>query len=355
MTAKKNNIKDIDYMIDITTKLLAIDSPTGYTDKAVEFLMKEYRALGYAPVKTAKGGILVELGGKAADQKEEHEPLLLEAHTDTLGAMVCEILSSGRLKCTPLGGMEPNNGEAENVRIYTRFGKVYEGTFQLQNASVHVNKEYHEAKREYKSMEVVIDEPVTKKEETEALDISVGDIVAFEPRTRVTESGYIKSRFLDDKLSVGILLGYARYLKENNITPTRKVYEYITVYEEVGHGGSGSIPEEVREVLSVDMGCVGDGLTCDERKVSICAKDSRGPYNYNVVTGLVQTAVDEKLSYAVDVYPYYGSDADAALTAGYDVRHGLIGSGVYASHGYERSHKDGVENTFRLLCAYTTR
>ena len=189
-------------------------------------------------------------------------------------------------------------------------------------------------------------------QETEKLGIMPGDFVCFDPRTTVTKTGYIKSRFLDDKLSVGILLGYAKYLKEENITTERMVYQHITVYEEVGHGGAASIPEGVTEVISVDMGCVGDGLSCKETQVSICAKDSRGPYNYDVVTGLIKAAKDNDLDFAVDVYPYYGSDADVALTAGYDVRHGLIGAGVYASHGYERSHKDGVKNTFELLRAY---
>ena len=179
-----------------------------------------------------------------------------------------------------------------------------------------------------------------------------GDFVCFDPRTVVTESGYIKSRFLDDKLSVGILLGYAKYLKDEKITLKHAQYHYVTVFEEVGHGGAASIPEGVREIISVDMGCVGDGLSCTEHQVSICAKDSCGPYHYDVVKGLIQAAKENEIDFAVDVYPHYGSDVDVALEAGYDVRHGLIGSGVYASHGYERSHKDGVGNTLCLLVAY---
>ena len=190
------------------------------------------------------------------------------------------------------------------------------------------------------------------REDVEKLGIMTGDFVCFDPRTTVTASGYIKSRFLDDKLSVGILLGYAKYLKEENVTPERMIYQHITVFEEVGHGGAASVPEGVTEVISVDMGCVGDGLACDETQVSICAKDSHGPYHYDVVNGLVKAAKENGIDFAVDVYPYYGSDADVALSAGYDVRHGLIGSGVYASHGYERSHVDGVKNTFELLKAY---
>ena len=179
-----------------------------------------------------------------------------------------------------------------------------------------------------------------------------GDYVCFEPRTRVTASGYIKSRFLDDKLSAAILLAYGRYLKEEKVVPERHVYAHFTIYEEVGHGGSASVPEGVTEAWSVDMGCVGDGLTCTEHEVSICAKDSGGPYNYEVVCRLVELAKEHEIGYAVDVYPHYGSDVETTLRSGHDIRHALIGPGVYASHGYERSHKDGVCNTFRLIQAY---
>lgn len=177
-------------------------------------------------------------------------------------------------------------------------------------------------------------------------------MVCLEPRTRITRTGYIKSRFLDDKLSVGILLGLAKYLADGGVTPERRVYIHVTVYEEVGHGGSASVPEGVTEVISVDMGCVGNGLQCTERRASICAKDSGGPYSYQVVGKLIEAAKAEGADYAVDVYPRYGSDVEATLSAGYDVRHGLIGPGVYASHGYERSHVDGVYNTLKVLKGY---
>lgn len=339
--------KYMDYVLEQTKKILSIDSPTGYTKEAADYVINAYEALGYHPVKTVKGGVLVEIGGS-----DEKDAILLEAHMDTLGAMVREIKSNGRLKLSPLGGMNPNNAEAENCRIITRFHGKYEGTFQLENASIHVNGKYNDTKRSYDSMEVVLDEHVTSEEETRELGIMEGDIVAFDPRTTITEKGYIKSRFLDDKLSVGILLGFAKFLKEENITTKRKIYHHITVYEEVGHGACGTVPEGVTEILSVDMGCVGESLQCSERQVSICAKDSVGPYNYEVVTNLIKAAKEHDIDFAVDVYPHYGSDADAALEAGYDCRHGLIGAGVYASHGYERSHVDGAKNTLELLKAY---
>ena len=350
-----------EYIAEQAQKLLAIDSPSGYTKNAAQYLCGVYRKLGYEPQLTVKGGVLVKLceGTGAVPEAEgtgygdpSRGPILLMAHTDTLGAMVSGITPEGRLKLTPLGGLNPNNTEAENCRIITRKGKVYTGTFQLANASIHVNGDYNEKKRSYDNMEVLVDEPVKNADDVKRLGIMTGDIVCFDPRTTVTPSGYIKSRFLDDKLSTAILLGYAAYLKEEKISPERTVYEHITVFEEVGHGACASVPEKVTELLSVDMGCVGEGLSCTEHQVSICSKDSHGPYHYDVVGGLIDAADRTGVDYAVDVYPHYGSDADAALDAGIDARHGLIGPGVYASHGYERSHRDGVRNTFELLKAY---
>lgn len=335
------------YILDKAAEILAVDSPTGYTRNGAEWVMKEFEALGYKPEMTVKGGVMVDLGGKDKDNG-----ILLEAHLDTLGGMVAEIKSSGRLRIVNLGGMNANNAEAENVRVVTKADGIYEGTLQLVDASVHVNGEYSDTKRAWDKMEVVLDELVSSKEDVEKLGIQTGDIVCFDPRTRITEKGFIKSRFLDDKLSVAILLGYAKYLKDKKITPERRVYVHVTVYEEVGHGGCASVPEGVTEAISVDMGCVGNGLSCDETKVSICAKDSGGPYSYEVVSGLIEAAKKMKADYAVDVYPYYGSDVEATLRAGYDIKHGLIGAGVYASHGYERSHRDGALNTLKLLQGY---
>ena len=336
-----------DYAWEQAAAVLSIDSPSGFTTKAAHWLKNAFEALGFSAQITTKGGVLIDLGGK-----NQQDALLLEAHTDTLGAMVAQIKSTGRLKLTNIGGMRAENSEAENVRVYTRDGHIYEGTLQLCNASVHVNSEYKTAKRDFDTTEVVLDEDVTSAEDTRKLGIEVGDYVCFDPRTRKTPSGYLKSRFLDDKLSVGVLLGFAKYLADNRICPERRTYVHITVYEEVGHGGASSVPFGVTEVISVDMGCVGDGLTCTEHQVSICAKDSSGPYSYEVVGKLIDAAKRTGADYAVDVYPFYSSDADVTLSAGFDLRHGLIGPGVYASHGYERSHMDGVYNTLKVLCGY---
>ncbi len=341
------DFKYADYAWDQAAAVLAIDSPAGFTGKAAAWVKDAFENLGFAARITNKGGVFIDLGGH-----DENDALFLEAHVDTLGGMIAQIKGNGRLKLTKIGGMRAENGEAENARIYTRDGRIYEGTLQLINASVHVNPDYKTAKRDFDTTEIVLDEDVKSADDVRKLGMEVGDFVCFEPRTRRTASGYLKSRFLDDKLSVGILLGFAKYLADNKIVPERRTYVHITVYEEVGHGGASNVPDGVTEAISVDMGCVGEGLTCTERQVSICAKDSAGPYSYEVVGKLIEAARKTGADYAVDVYPFYSSDVDVTLGAGFDIRHGLIGPGVYASHGYERSHMDGVYNTLKVLCGY---
>lgn len=335
----------IDFIAEQLKTLTAIPSPSGYTKNATDYLMKLLQDMGYEPKLSRKGNVFVTIGG-------EGEPLVLAAHVDTLGAMVRSIKDNGRLRPTTLGGHVWSTADGENCTIHTRDGKVYTGVVLNTEPSAHVADKKVETLEE--NMEILLDEPVSTKAETLALGIQTGDIIAMDPRTVITESGYIKSRFLDDKLSASILLGIAKIVKDESLSFHRKVSLLFTVYEEVGHGGS-FVPEDTTEMISVDMGCVGADLACTERMVSICAKDSGGPYNYDLVTELSNIAKEEQLDYAIDVYPHYGSDVEATLHAGYDIRHGLIGPGVYASHNYERSHLDGVKNTFLLLTTYITR
>ena len=335
----------IDFIAEQLKTLTAIPSPSGYTKNATDYLMKLLQDMGYEPKLSRKGNVFVTIGG-------EGEPLVLAAHVDTLGAMVRSIKDNGRLRPTTLGGHVWSTADGENCTIHTRDGKVYTGVVLNTEPSAHVADKKVETLEE--NMEILLDEPVSTKAETLALGIQTGDIIAMDPRTVITESGYIKSRFLDDKLSASILLGIAKIVKDESLSFHRKVSLLFTVYEEVGHGGS-FVPEDTTEMISVDMGCVGADLGCTERMVSICAKDSGGPYNYDLVTELSNIAKEEQLNYAIDVYPHYGSDVEATLHAGYDIRHGLIGPGVYASHNYERSHMDGVRNTFELLKTYVTQ
>ena len=324
--------------------LTSIPSPSSFTTKVTDYLLSELSSLGYSPERSNKGNVFVTLGGSGS-------PLVLAAHVDTLGAMVRSIKENGRLRPTTIGGHQWSTADGENCTIHTRDGRVYTGVVLNKEPSSHVADQKTELIEE--NMEILLDENVTSDQDTLALGIQTGDIIAMDPRTVVTESGYIKSRFLDDKLSAAILLGLARAVREDAWKLNRKVSLLFTVYEEVGHGGS-VVPDDTEEMISVDMGCVGSDLGCTERMVSICAKDSGGPYNYDLITALSNLAKEKKLDYAIDVYPHYGSDVETTLRAGYDIRHGLIGPGVYASHNYERSHMDGVHNTFELLKAYIT-
>ena len=332
----------LDYIGEQLKALTSIPSPTGFTRAVTDYVMKTLEEMGFAPERSTKGNVLVCLGG-------EGEPLVLASPVDTLGAMVRSIKDDGRLRPTTLGGHQWSTADGENCTVHTRDGRVYTGVVLNTEPSSHVADEKVETLE--KNMEILLDENVDTKDDVAGLGIQTGDIIAMDPRTVITKSGYIKSRFLDDKLSASVLLGLARAVAAGEVKLARKVSLLFTVYEEVGHGGA-FVPADTCEMISVDMGCVGDDLGCTERMVSICAKDSGGPYNYELVSALADTAKRLSLDYAIDVYPHYGSDVEATLRAGYDIRHGLIGPGVYASHNYERSHMDGVHNTYELLRAY---
>ncbi|MDY3930400.1 MAG: M42 family metallopeptidase [Erysipelotrichaceae bacterium] len=336
---------DLNYITQQLCALTAIPSPSGFTARAAEYVRKTLAEMGYMPIITRKGNVECVLGG-------ENNPLVLAAHVDTLGAMVRAIKDNGRLRPTTIGGHQWRTADGENCMVFTRSGRMYTGVVLNKEPSVHVREKELEDTEE--NMEILLDENVSSRQEVEALGVETGDMIAMDPRTVITDSGYIKSRFLDDKLSASILLGIARWVKEQKITLPRKVTLLFTVYEEVGFGGS-CVPIDTEDMISVDMGCVGSDLGCDEHMVSICAKDSGGPYNYDMITELALICKAEGLPYAIDIYPRYGSDVETTMRAGYDIRHGLIGPGVYASHNYERAHIDGVQAAYTLLQKYLMR
>jgi putative aminopeptidase FrvX len=327
-------------------KELAIDSVTGQYHELQDYLIKEIEALGFKTSTLRKGGIIVDAGG-------EGHPLLVTAHGDTIGLMVRHINDDGTVKVCKVGGLYAYHTERENVRVHTRGGKVITGTVQRKNASVHVTED--ELNKEVadfdKNSFVVLDEDVHSAADVRALGIEVGDYVAVEPRFTVS-NGYIKSHFIDDKALVAVLMELLKDIKDGKITLSRKVYIYISFYEEIGHGGS-MIPADVEDFLAVDIACIGPEQTSSERKVSIFCKDSRFPYNLDMTHELEASAKASGADYALDIFtPHYGTDADPALVAGFDVRHAAIGPGVRASHGYERTHIDAIKSTYKLLAEY---
>jgi putative aminopeptidase FrvX len=337
----------ISYMVDSFCQLANIPSPSGNTTKVMDWVAQELTKLGVEHKRTNKGAVIATLQGR--NQEKER---LLTAHVDTLGAMVKEIKASGRLKLSLIGGFTFNAIEGEHCSIETASGRVVTGTILSTKASVHVYRESGKLERSEENMEVRLDEKVKSKQDVLDLGIRVGDFVSFDPRVTVTESGFVKSRHIDDKASVAILLGVIKHLRETGEVLAFTTHFFISNNEEIGYGGNSSVPANVVEYLAVDMGAIGDGQTTDEYCVSICAKDSSGPYHYGLRRHLTELAEQNGLNYQVDIYPYYGSDASAALRAGYDIVHGLIGPGVDASHSHERTHQEALDNTAKLVMAY---
>ena len=334
------------YITSTLRTLAQTPSPAGMTQSAEKLLMDELRALGLDPWQSRKGAVFCRLNDKKG------QGILLSAHIDTLGLMVRAVKGNGRLRITQIGGYPLQYAEQENVTVFTRKGREIPGTLRMNQPSVHANKELRTAERTDENMEVVLDARTATKEETEALGVGAGDYIALDPRFVQSGDGFIKSRHMDDKASAAVLAALARAFTNGDASCGRPVYLLFTNFEEVGHGAAAGHPEGITDMIAVDMGVVGDDLQTDEYKVSICAKDSGGPYSRGLTGALVEAAVKGGLNYAVDIYPYYGSDTGAALGAGCDYHHALIGPGVAASHGYERVHEDGLWNTLMLLKGY---
>ncbi|MDI7742835.1 M42 family metallopeptidase [Lysinibacillus fusiformis] len=342
-----NNVFDEKRTIDLLGQLVNIPSPSGYTKTIMQFIGNYLKSAGIEYKQTNKGAIIATIEG---ENDTSHR--LLTAHVDTLGAMVKEIKANGRLKLTMIGGFKWNAVEGEYCTIHTAQGKKIRGTILLHETTVHVYSNPDTIKRDANHIEVRIDEKCFNADDVRAAGIDVGDFVSFDPRFETTDTGFIKSRHLDDKASTTLLLQLVKNIKENDIKLPYTSHFYISNNEEIGYGGNSNVPEQVVEYIAVDMGAIGDGQSSDEYTVSICAKDSSGPYHYELTRHLVELAKTNAIDYKLDIYPNYGSDASAAIRAGFDVKHALFGPGIEASHAYERTHVDSLRATAQMLYTY---
>jgi putative aminopeptidase FrvX len=335
----------MDYIIHTIETLVNIPSPSGFTKEVMDFVRAEAEGFGYACENSRKGGLIITVEGRT------EETIGLSAHVDTLGAMVRSISGEGMLKFTLVGGYTMHSVEGSYCKVHTRDGRTYTGTILAKSPSIHTFDDAKTLERSDRNMEVRLDEIVRNREDVKALGIGNGDYISFDPKFQYTEKGFVKSRHLDDKASVGVLLGLLKDMSERKAVPEKKLKILISNYEEVGFGASW-LPEDITEFLAVDMGAIGDDLNGNEYSVSICAKDSSGPYDYEMTNRLISLAKEHKLDYVVDIFPHYGSDVSAALHGGNNIRGALIGQGVHASHGMERTHRKGLENTLKLVRAY---
>lgn len=342
------HLVDLANMTRVLVDLCKIPSPTGYTADAIAYVQREMAALAIETRLTRKGALVARLPGPS-----EGPVRTLAAHVDTLGCMVKEIKPNGRLRLTRIGGFSMSTVEGEYCLVHTASGQTFSGTILVTNASTHVHGEqHHKQERTEANMEVRLDVLAKTKAEVAAVGIQVGDFVSLDPRTTVTESGFVKSRHLDNKACTAILLDLARAAATGAFRPWAPTYLFFSNYEEVGHGAAAGIPAETAEMIALDMAAIGEGQTSDEFSVTVCVKDSSGPYDYELSRRLQQLGVAEGIPLRIDIYPYYGSDASAAQRAGGDFRAALVGPGIDASHSCERTHLDSLAATARLMLAY---
>ena len=337
---------DSKYFKEIAKEIFACDSPTGFTQNVIKLVKEKIDSFGYSTRIMNNGALVVSIEGV-----DNSKTVATSAHCDTLGLMVRSIKADGHLALTKLGGPITPTLDGEYCKVYTRDGKVYEGTILSTSAATHVYPDANTKSRDIDNLEVRLDELVHSKEEVKKLGIDNGDIVCYDPKFEITENGFLKTRFIDDKASVVILLMLLKFASEHKLKFAYKTKVYFVVYEEVGHGAS-MVDKDISEFVTLDMGCVGMDLAGNEEAVSICAKDSGGPYDYELTTKLINKAKELGLNYTVDIFPFYGSDIGAASRAGVDFKGALIGTGVSASHGMERTHIKGIENTLKLIYSY---
>lgn len=337
---------DLELFKKVSKDIFTCDSPTGFTHHVIKLIEGYIKKYGYDYRILNNGALEVSIKGK-----DSSKVVATSAHVDTLGLMVRSIKGNGNLALTRLGGPITATLDSEYCKVYTRDGKVYNGTIVSTSPAVHVYKDANTKSRDIDNLEVRLDEVVKSAQDVKNLGIQNGDIVCYDPKFTITESGFLKTRFIDDKASAVILLMLLKYCSDNKIEFKHDTKIYFVVYEEVGHGAS-SIDKSIDEFVTLDMGCIGLDLAGNEFAVSICAKDSGGPYDYELTTRLINLAKENNIDYTVDIFPFYGSDVGAALSAGVDSKGALIGTGVAASHGMERTHIKGIENTLKLIYLY---
>lgn len=329
-------------------KLTEIPSPTGFTQIIIQDIMTSLDEKGISYQETPKGGLLVTIEGQ---ETKRHR--YVTAHVDTLGAMVRAIKPDGRLKLDLIGGYTFNAIEGTYCTVHSARGdKKFDGTILMHQTSVHVYRDARTAERNQTNMEIRLDYPVKSSEDVEKLGIRIGDFISLAPRSEITDSGYIKSRHLDDKVSVSLLLEAMESVVNGELELAHTTHFYISNNEEIGYGGNSNILPEVEEYIALDMGALGDDQASDEYTVSICVKDASGPYHLGLRNQLVDICESNQIDYRLDIYPFYQSDASAAMRSGVDVKHALFGAGIDASHAYERTHITSINATYNLLIHY---
>ena len=337
---------DEQFNIACFRELINTPSPVGY-DILMNPVLEKYASMFGLPVTyDNKGTAYITVDGQ-----DNSKTVMVSTHLDTLGLVVRRIESDGTLRVRNMGALNFHSAEGETVTVFTRSGKAYTGLLTVSSHSIHVFDDCREMPRDEHNMLILLDERVSSKEDVQKLGIRNGDLIAIEPRFELTPSGFLKSRFIDDKAAVSCCFTMLKYLQEHNLKPKYRTMIGFTYMEEVMLGGN-YMPPEVSEAVALDIGCIGPDQDGTEFGVSICAYDNNGPYNYELTTRLINLAEKLGCDYAVDTFRHYGSDCSAAIKGGCNVKVGVFGMAVSCSHGRERTHLEGLRNTMDLLIGY---
>ena len=337
---------DSDYLIGSFLEIVNTPSPVGYPIEMNPLLKKYADSFGLPITFDNRSTAYMTMDGQ-----DNSKTVVVGAHADTLGLMVRTIEKDGHLRVRNLGGINFNNIEGESVRILTRDGRSYTGLVCCQSHSTHVFDDARTLERNEKTMMVLLDEKVSSEEDVRALGIRHGDMVAIDPRPQFTASGFLKSRFIDNKGSIACVFAALKYLKDQGLKPRYRTIFAFPYREEIGQGGT-YVPPEASEYVAMDIGLIGPDYDGNEYSVSICAKDNAGTYDYNLTNRLLHYAEKAECDHALDIFYHYSTDANAAMRGGNNVANAAFGMAVYCSHGMERTHISGLKNTVNLLLAY---
>lgn len=338
---------DAEFLHQSLAEMLAIPSPTGFTDELVRYVVSRLNEIGVDFSLTRRGTITALLPGKDHDSGRA-----IANHIDTIGAAVSKVLDNGRLGIKPIGSWSSRFAEGGRVTVFTAEG-AYRGQVLPLLASGHAfNEKIDQLPVGWDQVEVRINQPVSNAAQTRALGIHPGSIVAFDSDPEWDDSGYISARHLDDKAGAAAALAALKALVDNRVTPDVDLMVMFTITEEVGTGAGASLEERVAEFVGIDIGPVAPGQNARETGVTLCAQDTSGPFDRHLTRKLRQVCRDYDIPCQTDVFRYYYSDANSAIIAGHDVHHALITFGTDATHGYERTHRDSLNSIARLLALY---
>lgn len=343
-----NNLFDQEYCLHCLEEFINTPSPVSYFEEVNPLIEKYAADLGLSVSFDKK-----HTGYITVDGTDNSKTVMIGAHLDTLGLMVRKIESNGTIRVRNLGGVCHGSIDNETVFIHTQEGNVYSGLYVCQSHSTHVFDDARTLPRNENTMMISLDEPVHSKEDVLALGIQNGDIISIRPRFQKTPNGYIKTRFIDDKAAVAVCFTVLDYMVKNKIKPKYKTIFSFPHFEEINHGGA-YLPDSIDEYVAIDIGLIGPGLNGTERSVSICAKDAFTPYDRTLTNHLVSLCKENDISYNIDVFFNYGTDASAAWRSGNNVAVAAFGMACWCSHGLERTHVDGLKETYRLLLTYLT-